>query len=174
MTISRLSLSSLSPPLFNIYYRFLPLTNSHSLSFSSDLAYLFNPVPTIPQSSFTSMSRSKPSQSPSVSATLPCIESIPASPNSCKISVNLRPNASSDEVVSVGSTLELRINAPPREGAANEATCEFLAHILDLKKRQISLISGSKSRNKVLFVELSPMEANKKLMKISENISGEK
>ncbi|GFE54679.1 hypothetical protein BaOVIS_020830 [Babesia ovis] len=54
--------------------------------------------------------------------------------------------------------LGIQVSAPPREGACNEALVEFVCDILNLKKRDVSLISGHKSREKVLALteEASP------------------
>eukprot|EP00735_Rhodelphis_limneticus_P008648 TRINITY_DN2179_c0_g1::TRINITY_DN2179_c0_g1_i1::g.12782::m.12782 TRINITY_DN2179_c0_g1::TRINITY_DN2179_c0_g1_i1::g.12782 ORF type:complete len:132 (+),score=1.74,sp/Q8WUR7/CO040_HUMAN/35.37/2e-12,DUF167/PF02594.11/1.8e-19 TRINITY_DN2179_c0_g1_i1:69-464(+) len=53
----------------------------------------------------------------------------------------------------------LRIGAAAREGEANEELIEFMANILGLKKRQLSLDKGSKSRQKVLLAEGITMDA---------------
>ena len=42
----------------------------------------------------------------------------------------------------------VRLAAPPVDGAANEALLAFLADVLDLPRRNITIVSGDKSRNK--------------------------
>ena len=42
----------------------------------------------------------------------------------------------------------VRLAAPPVEGAANDALVTFLAETLDLPRRNISIVSGERSRNK--------------------------
>jgi uncharacterized protein (TIGR00251 family) len=42
----------------------------------------------------------------------------------------------------------IRLAAPPVDGAANDALLAFLADALDVPRRDISLVSGEKSRDK--------------------------
>jgi hypothetical protein len=63
--------------------------------------------------------------------------------------------------------LEVSIDAPAREGEANEALTELLAAHLGLKKRGVVLQTGSKSRDKVFRVELPPAELAARLVKPS-------
>lgn len=49
--------------------------------------------------------------------------------------------------------LEVRVSAPPVEGAANEALIELLARRLDLPRRAVSLVSGEHGRTKRLRIE---------------------
>eukprot|EP00667_Euglena_gracilis_P025618 EG_transcript_30171 len=70
------------------------------------------------------------------------------------ITIQAKPNA---KVSAVGAhdeeALSVAIAAPPREGEANATLCEYIAEVLGLKRRQVSLDRGSKSRHKVLLVE---------------------
>jgi uncharacterized protein (TIGR00251 family) len=52
----------------------------------------------------------------------------------------------------VEGALRLRIAAPPVEGAANKAVIAYLAAVLGVPKRDISLLSGGQSRQKVLRI----------------------
>ena len=73
--------------------------------------------------------------------------------------VLVKPGAKKNNVTSSAGELEeiselgVQIAAPPREGEANVEVIEFIADILDLKRRQVSLHSGQKSRNKTLLIE---------------------
>jgi uncharacterized protein (TIGR00251 family) len=49
---------------------------------------------------------------------------------------------------------KIRIHAPPVDGAANEELVRFVAESLDLKKSQVRLVSGEKSRIKTLEINL--------------------
>jgi len=49
--------------------------------------------------------------------------------------------------------LEVRISAPPVEGAANDALVELLARELGVARRAVSLISGEHGRSKRLRIE---------------------
>ncbi|KAK9991256.1 hypothetical protein SO802_026241, partial [Lithocarpus litseifolius] len=53
----------------------------------------------------------------------------------------------SDEAVGV------QIDAPARDGEANAALLDFISSVLGVKRRQVSVGSGSKSRDKVVIVE---------------------
>jgi uncharacterized protein len=48
--------------------------------------------------------------------------------------------------------LQVRLTAPPVEGAANQALIEFLADSLGLRKADISIRSGATSRLKLLHL----------------------
>lgn len=47
-----------------------------------------------------------------------------------------------------GDAILIRLAAPPVEGAANDALIAFLSEALDLPRRDITLVSGEKSRDK--------------------------
>lgn len=49
--------------------------------------------------------------------------------------------------------LNIAVQAQAQDGKANEAVIEYLASLLDVRKRCISLTIGGKSRDKVLKVE---------------------
>ena len=49
--------------------------------------------------------------------------------------------------------LQVRLTAPPVEGAANHALIEFLAACLGLRKADIGIRSGATSRFKVLHLQ---------------------
>lgn len=69
------------------------------------------------------------------------------------ITVQVIPRAHRSEIVGVqGGALKVRISAPPVEGAANETLIEFLANTLGLRKRDIELLSGERSRRKRLRI----------------------
>ncbi|CAM0144907.1 unnamed protein product [Urochloa decumbens] len=52
-----------------------------------------------------------------------------------------------DEAVGV------QIDAPARDGEANAALVDFISSVLGVKKREVSIGSGSKSREKVVLVQ---------------------
>jgi uncharacterized protein YggU (UPF0235/DUF167 family) len=47
----------------------------------------------------------------------------------------------------------VNIAAEPRNGEANDELLEYLQHVLQVKKSQLSLDKGNKSRNKIVRVE---------------------
>jgi uncharacterized protein len=47
-----------------------------------------------------------------------------------------------------GNAILVRLAAPPVEGAANDALIAFLSKALDLPRRNVTIVSGDKSRDK--------------------------
>jgi uncharacterized protein len=52
--------------------------------------------------------------------------------------------------------LQLRLPAPPVDGAANKALAAWLAKALGVRKSDIRLVAGAKSRVKVLEIASDP------------------
>src|SRR3990167_2965963 len=74
--------------------------------------------------------------------------------------VYIQPRSSKDEIAGIhGETaLKIRLTSPPVEGAANSACIEFLANILGIRKSQIEIASGQKSRIKQIKITGIPLE----------------
>ena len=71
----------------------------------------------------------------------------------------IQPKSSKNEVVgSHNGLLKIKITAPPVDGKANECLVEFLSDILDIPKRDISIVRGETGRNKT--VELTGVTEN--------------
>ena len=49
--------------------------------------------------------------------------------------------------------LSIGLAAAPRDGEANEELLEYIKNVLNVKKHQISLLSGGKNRNKIVGLE---------------------
>ena len=72
----------------------------------------------------------------------------------CTLAIKAVPNAPRSEVVGwLGEALKVKIHAPPVEGRANEALCEFLADQLGLPRRAVTLQRGDTSRQKIVRIE---------------------
>lgn len=65
-----------------------------------------------------------------------------------KLTIKVIPKAKKNEIK--GEKVYLK--APPVEGKANEALIAFLAEHFGVKKKQITIIKGEKSRNKVIGI----------------------
>ena len=77
-----------------------------------------------------------------------------SAPASCTLAIKAIPNAPRNEVVGwLGDALKVKVHAPPVEGKANEALCEFLAESLNLPKRAVSVLRGDTSRQKAVRIE---------------------
>jgi len=60
--------------------------------------------------------------------------------------------------------LKVRLTAPPVDGAANEALVALLAERLGVPKRQVVIVRGATSRQKVVeVVGLSPSDVRQRL-----------
>ena len=71
------------------------------------------------------------------------------------LTVYVQPRAAKTEYVGLyGETaLKIRVSAPPVDGAANEALCQFLSKYLGLPKKAVVIISGPGSRQKRVFLK---------------------
>lgn len=76
----------------------------------------------------------------------------------CRIDIRLQPRSSRAEVVDVDSAgrLRVRVRESPVDGQANRALIVLLADRLGIPKNAVRVVSGLRSRNKV--VELSGLE----------------
>ena len=71
-----------------------------------------------------------------------------------RFSVRVQTRASRSEVVGVhGDALKVRIDAPPVDGAANEALVTFFSTIFAVPRRAIRILAGETSRMKVIEIE---------------------
>jgi uncharacterized protein len=52
----------------------------------------------------------------------------------------------------IDGTLRIRIAAPPVDGEANEELIRFLAKHLSISRDQVEIVSGQRSKNKVVRV----------------------
>ena len=76
------------------------------------------------------------------------------------------PNAKRSEVVGAsGEAIKVKVQAPATDGKANEALLAFLAEKLGLPRREVTLVVGEKSRDKIVAIEsLSDAEAADRLL----------
>ena len=69
------------------------------------------------------------------------------------LAVRVQPRASKTEISGVlDGALKVRLQAPALEDRANEALCEFLAHLLKTPKSAVRIVSGHRSRSKRLEI----------------------
>ena len=77
-----------------------------------------------------------------------------------RFAVRVQPRASRNEIAGMqNGVLRIRLQAPPVDGAANEALIAFLADELGVPRRHIRIVSGLGSRNKVLEVDSEVLPA---------------
>lgn len=69
------------------------------------------------------------------------------------VSVHVVPRASRTGLVGLhGTSLRIRVKAPPVEGAANAELLKYLAEQLSLPSSHVELIAGDASREKLILV----------------------
>ena len=87
------------------------------------------------------------------------------SANSCTVAIKVIPNAPRTEIVGrLGGAVKIKVHAPPVEGRANEALCEFLAEKLRLPRRAVTVLRGTSSQQKVIRIQgLTSAEAQLRL-----------
>lgn len=82
------------------------------------------------------------------------------------LKLRIVPNAKRDEVSGeYGDAVKVKVAAPAVDGKANAALLEFIAEILGVPPRTVSLLHGEKSRDKLVSIEgLRPDEARRRLL----------
>ncbi|PVD20079.1 hypothetical protein C0Q70_20573 [Pomacea canaliculata] len=86
--------------------------------------------------------------------------------NTITIKIVAKPGAKHNSVTDVSSDgVGVQIAAPPVDGEANTELLKYLASVLDLRKSEISLDKGSKSRSKSVRIigSLSKEEVMRRL-----------
>ncbi len=70
------------------------------------------------------------------------------------IEIKVIPNASRNEIVGwQDQALKVKVQAPPEGGRANEAVLALLIEATGIRKNEIRLVSGEKSRKKVVCIQ---------------------
>lgn len=68
-----------------------------------------------------------------------------------RLSVKVKPKSSPQGIMGVhDGCLVIRLSAPAVDGKANAALVSYLAKLLRIKKTEVLLVSGEKSRTKLL------------------------
>ena len=76
-----------------------------------------------------------------------------------KINIRITPNAKKTEIVGKDSTLfgdeilKIKVASPPVEGKANKELINFLSEHFDVPKSKVHIVSGEKSRSKVVEID---------------------
>jgi uncharacterized protein len=79
--------------------------------------------------------------------------------NGVTIGVRVHPGASREEISMLpDGSLDVRLRARPVEGRANERLIEMLAHRLGVRKRDVTVLSGVRSRQKVVRIGVSSLD----------------
>jgi uncharacterized protein (TIGR00251 family) len=71
----------------------------------------------------------------------------------CILRVRAQPGARKNAVVGEhAGALKIAVTAPPQDGRANEAIAELLRQSLQLKRSQVELLRGERSREKWFLI----------------------
>ncbi|XP_066492239.1 UPF0235 protein C15orf40 homolog [Tiliqua scincoides] len=82
------------------------------------------------------------------------------------ISVHAKPGSKFNAVTDLTTeAVGVAIAAPPSEGEANMELCRFLSKVLEVKKSEVVLEKGGKSREKIVKI-LAPVTADEVLEKL--------
>lgn len=80
------------------------------------------------------------------------------------IAVHAQPGAKKSAVVGLhDQALKIRIAAPPVEGRANDALTAFVADVLGVPRRTVSIVKGESSREKLLLVAVAAADPSRLL-----------
>ena len=85
-----------------------------------------------------------------------------AAPDGLRLAVRLTPRGRADRIEAIVHSaegrpvLKLSVTAPPTEGRANDALVQLLAKEWRLPKRDIALVAGLKSRDKLVHIVGEP------------------
>ena len=67
--------------------------------------------------------------------------------------VRIQPRAKRNAILGeIGDALKIALTAPPIDDRGNEACVQFLAEALKVPRSSITIVSGQRSRNKVIRV----------------------
>jgi uncharacterized protein len=73
------------------------------------------------------------------------------------LDLHVQPGAKRSEFAGrYGERVKVRLCAPPVEGKANAALIEFLAAYFGVPRRNVTIVSGFKSRSKRVAIEGAP------------------
>ncbi|KAM4676742.1 UPF0235 protein C15orf40 homolog isoform 1-T1 [Discoglossus pictus] len=84
------------------------------------------------------------------------------------IAIHAKPGSKQNAITDVSSdSIGVAIAAPPTEGEANAELCRYLSKVLDLKKSEVVLDKGGKSREKIVKISaaVTPEQILEKLKK---------
>jgi hypothetical protein len=71
-----------------------------------------------------------------------------------EVALHVLPRARRNEISGLhNGAIKLRVSAPPVDDAANRAVVEFFASLLHLPRSRLRIVSGARSRDKVLRIE---------------------
>ena len=72
-----------------------------------------------------------------------------------KMMIHITPNASRNEIVgrNISGEYKIKIQSPLVDDAANKNLIKFIARTVGVSKSKVRIISGIKSRNKIIEID---------------------
>jgi uncharacterized protein (TIGR00251 family) len=70
-----------------------------------------------------------------------------------KIQVKVKPGSRTQKVTQAGESFIIKVKEPPKEGKANQAVIKLLAEHFGVPQSQIKILSGFRTKNKVVEVQ---------------------
>ena len=93
---------------------------------------------------------------------------MPASRKELTIKIKVEPRSSKSGIVGpYGDALKVKLTSPPVEGKANKELIEVLAKAFGVAKKDVEIISGQSSKNKIVKLLSVPSKAEALLSKLS-------
>jgi uncharacterized protein len=86
--------------------------------------------------------------------------SVKASADGVSFAVHVQPRASRSGITGIlNGAVKIRLTSPPVDGAANEQCINLFAHLLKVRRRDVTIMTGESSRHKVVKVSgITPEE----------------
>jgi len=69
-----------------------------------------------------------------------------------KIQIKVKPSSKTEELSREGDSFIVKVKEPPKEDKANQAVIKLLAKHFGVPQSQVMILSGFRSRNKVVEV----------------------
>jgi hypothetical protein len=87
------------------------------------------------------------------------------------LKVRVQPKSSRNGLtVEHDGRVRVALTAPPVDGAANQALCDYLAKVFDIPRRSIAVVRGDKAREKT--VRLDGLAAESARARLAEQRKG--
>lgn len=85
--------------------------------------------------------------------------------NSIIFAVRVQPRASRSEILGeLDGALKIRLAAPPVDGEANEELIRYLAKFFGVPRRQVCILSGQTSKNKVIRIDSMTVDEGEQVL----------
>jgi uncharacterized protein len=92
--------------------------------------------------------------------------------NGVWLALRVQPGARRCAVVGqYGERLKIAVQAPPADGRANEALLGYLAAFLDLRLGALRLVAGAASRDKSVWIDCDPSNAERIAQRLTVGFS---